>query len=103
MRHDLHQKLLKLPVSFYDQRKSGEISSRVIEDVASVERALLDGTEQGTGAILRIAGITAVLFVMEPSLAWFVFLPVPILQSPATSTQNVRERSGNKSVKAREK
>ncbi|MFW2480804.1 MAG: ABC transporter ATP-binding protein [Lentimonas sp.] len=79
MRRDLHTKLLHLPVSFYDQRKSGEISSRVIEDVAAVERALLDGTEQGTGAILRIVGITAILFVMEPSLAWCVFLPVPIL------------------------
>ncbi|CAA6678873.1 MULTISPECIES: ABC transporter ATP-binding protein [unclassified Lentimonas] len=79
MRRDLHTKLLRLPVSFYDQRKSGEISSRVIEDVAAVERALLDGTEQGTGAILRIVGITAVLFVMQPALAWCVFLPVPLL------------------------
>lgn len=79
MRRDLHSKLLHLPVSFYDQRKSGEISSRVIEDVAAVERALLDGTEQGTGAVLRIIGITTILFLMEPTLAWCVFLPVPIL------------------------
>lgn len=79
MRRDLHSKLLRLPVSFYDQRKSGEISSRVIEDVAAVERALLDGTEQGTGAILKIVGITAMLFWMQPFLAWCVFLPVPIL------------------------
>jgi ABC-type multidrug transport system fused ATPase/permease subunit len=79
MRRDLHNKLLRLPASFYDQRKSGEISSRVIEDVAAVERALLDGTEQGTGAVLRIVGITAILFSMEPTLAWGVFLPVPTL------------------------
>lgn len=79
MRRDLHRKLLRLPVSFYDQRKSGEISSRVIEDVAAVERALLDGTEQGTRALLMIVGITAILFNMQPALAWCVFLPVPIL------------------------
>jgi ABC-type multidrug transport system fused ATPase/permease subunit len=79
MRRDLHSKLLRLPVSFYDQRKSGEISSRVIEDVAALERALLDGTEQGTGAILKIVGITSYLFFLQPFLAWFVFLPVPIL------------------------
>ena len=79
MRRDLHSKLLRLPVSFYDQRKSGEISSRVIEDVAAVERALLDGTEQGTGALLKIVGITIALFVMQPALALCVFLPVPIL------------------------
>ena len=79
MRRDLHTKLLRLPVSFYDQRKSGEISSRVIEDVSAVERALLDGTEQGTSALLRIVGITCVLFWMQPALASCVFLPVPIL------------------------
>ncbi len=79
MRRDLHTKLLRLPVSFYDRRKSGEISSRVIDDVAALERALLDGTEQGTGAVLKIVGITTFLFLLQPFLAWFVFLPVPIL------------------------
>ena len=79
MRQDLHQKLLNLPVSFYDQRKSGEISSRVIEDVMAVERALLDGTEMGGRALVMIVGVTAVLFLTNPVLAGFVFLPVPVL------------------------
>ncbi len=79
MRRDIHQKLLNLPVSFYDQRKSGDISSRVIEDVATVERALLDGTEMGSRAIVTIVGVTVMLFLNNPMLAWLVFLPVPIL------------------------
>jgi ABC-type multidrug transport system fused ATPase/permease subunit len=79
MRRDLHQKLLILPVSFYDQRKSGEISSRVIEDVMAVERALLDGTEMGGRALVMIVGVSIMLFLSNPVLAWFVFLPVPIL------------------------
>ncbi|MFO7726683.1 MAG: ABC transporter ATP-binding protein [Oceanipulchritudo sp.] len=79
MRRDLHQKLLVLPISFYDQRKSGEISSRVIEDVMAVERALLDGTEMGGRALVMIIGVTVMLFLTNPLLAWFVFLPVPIL------------------------
>jgi ABC-type multidrug transport system fused ATPase/permease subunit len=79
MRSDLHQKLLKLSVTFYDQRKSGELASRVIEDVANVERALLDGTEQGVGSLIKIAGISIALFCMQPILAFCVFLPVPIL------------------------
>ena len=52
LRQDLHDKLLLLPVNFYDQRKSGDISSRVLEDVQNVERAILDGTEQGVIAVL---------------------------------------------------
>lgn len=79
MRSDLHNKLLTLSVTFYDQRKSGELASRVIEDVANVERALLDGTEQGVGSLIKILGISTALFYMQPTLAFCVFLPVPIL------------------------
>ena len=79
MRGDLHNKLLKLSVTFYDQRKSGELASRLIEDVANVERALLDGTEQGISSLIKILGISIALFYMQPTLAFCVFLPVPIL------------------------
>ncbi len=79
MRRDIHRKLLSLPVSFYDQRKSGEISSRVIEDVSNVERALLDGTEMGGRALVMIIGATTILFIKNPLLATFVFIPVPLL------------------------
>ena len=79
MRKDLHDKLLRLPFAYYDQRKSGEISSRVIEDVANVERALLDGTEQGTKALLTIAGVTAFMYSQNALLATLVFVPLPLL------------------------
>ena len=51
LRSDLHRKLLDLPIGYYDKRKSGEIASRVIEDVQNVERVILDGSEQGIVAV----------------------------------------------------
>jgi ABC-type multidrug transport system fused ATPase/permease subunit len=79
LRHDLHAKLLDLPVGFYDRRKSGEIASRVIEDVQNVERVILDGTEQGVVAGLTVFGIAGILFWQQPVLAAFVVLPLPIV------------------------
>ena len=79
LRQDLHDKLLRLPVNFYDQRKSGDISSRVLEDVQNVERAILDGTEQGVIAVLTLAGVSGMMFWQEPTLATIVFLPIPLL------------------------
>jgi ABC-type multidrug transport system fused ATPase/permease subunit len=79
LRRDVHQRLLELPVSFYDQRKSGEISSRVIDDVANVERVLLDGTEQGLIAVITLFGIGAVLYVKSPLLAACALAPLPLL------------------------
>lgn len=79
LRKDLHEKLLNLPISFFDKRKSGDIASRVVEDVQNVERAILDGTEQGIIAILTLIGVTTMMFIQEPILAILVFLPLPIL------------------------
>jgi len=103
LRRDLHDKLLDLPVSFYDKRKSGDIASRVVEDVQNVERAILDGTEQGVTATLTLIGVTAMMFFQEPRLALLVFLPLPVLGIMAyryskASKRNwtlVREASGD--------
>ncbi|MCB1121448.1 MAG: ABC transporter ATP-binding protein/permease [Verrucomicrobiae bacterium] len=79
IRGALHSKLMELPVSFFDKRKAGEISSRVTEDVVNVERAILDGTEGGLTALFTLIGITLYLFISNPFLATFVVLPIPLL------------------------
>ena len=102
LRKDLHEKLLELPVSFYDRRKSGDVASRVVEDVQNVERAILDGTEQGSIAALTILGVTIVMFAHQPVLAALVFLPLPILlvmswryaKTQRLNWKAVRETSG---------
>jgi ABC-type multidrug transport system fused ATPase/permease subunit len=83
IRRDLHKRLLALPASFYDQNKSGEIASRVIDDVANLERALLDGTEQGLSSVLTMVGVIVALFLMNPALAVGVCLPLPVLAAIA--------------------
>ena len=47
--------------------------------MANVERALLDGTEQGITALLTLFGVTIVMFLIEPKLAMMVFIPIPVL------------------------
>ncbi len=103
IRKALHNKLLNLPINFYDKRKSGDIASRVVEDVQNVERAILDGTEQGIIAVLTLLGVTIMMFVQEPRLAALVFFPLPILLVMAfkyskiskRNWKDVREASGN--------
>jgi len=79
LRGDLHSRLLDLPVGYYDKRQTGEIASRVIEDVQNVERALLDGTEQGTVSLMTLIGISTILFVQQPLLAAIVLAPLPLV------------------------
>ena len=68
MRRDVYARLQRLPVNYFDQRASGDLMTRVIEDVNSVERVLIDGTEQGTLAVLGIVGVAAIMFGTNPTL-----------------------------------
>ena len=79
MRRHVYGRLQRLPVSYYDKRASGDLMTRVIEDVNAVERLLIDGTEQGTVAIVSIFGVLAILFATNPLLAGVAMIPIPLL------------------------
>jgi ATP-binding cassette subfamily B protein len=73
MRREVFARLQRLPVNYFDQRASGDLMTRVIEDVNSVERVLIDGTEQGTVALVGVFGVGAILFYQNPrSRSWLI-------------------------------
>ncbi|MDB6023786.1 MAG: transporter ATP-binding protein [Verrucomicrobiales bacterium] len=79
MRREVYGKLQRLPVNYFDQRASGDLMTRVIEDVNSVERILIDGTEQGTVAVLGIVGVLTFLILKNPMLTAVALVPLPFL------------------------
>src|SRR5438445_13699266 len=83
MRRDVYACLQRLPVNYFDQRASGDLMTRVIEDVNSVERVLIDGTEQGSVALLGVIGVAAIMFATNPFLALVALIPLPILTAGA--------------------
>ena len=96
MRRDVYARLQRLPVNYFDQRASGDLMTRVLEDVNSVERVLIDGTEQGTVAVLSIVGVLVILFYHNPSLAAVALIPIPLLAAGAlcyTLTAHKRYRA----------
>lgn len=83
MRKQVYAQLQRLPLHYFDQRASGDLMTRVIEDVNAVERVLIDGTEQGTVSILSIVGVLVILFSTNPALAWVALVPLPLLAAGA--------------------
>src|SRR4051812_44246252 len=83
MRRDVYAKLQRLPLGYFDQRASGDLMTRVIEDVNSVERILIDGTEQGTVALLSVLGVLTFLFLANAKLAFIALIPIPLLSAGA--------------------
>ena len=96
LRRDVYARLQRLPVKWFDQRASGDLMTRVIEDVNSVERVLIDGTEQGSVALLSIIGVLTILFLKNATLAMVALVPMPFLIAGAlwyTLTAHKRYRA----------
>ena len=83
LRSDLYNHIQRLPLSWFDQQATGDIMTRVLEDVNAVERVLIDGIEQGTVALLQIMIVAGMLVATEPALGFLALVPVPFLAAGA--------------------
>ena len=103
LRNDLYGHLQRLPLSWFDKRATGDLLTRVSEDVTNVERVLIDGVEQGLVALLQIVGIGFLLFQRNAALAAWMLLPIPLLAGGAlwyTLTAGGRYREQRRAASA---
>ena len=96
LRSDLYSHIQLLPLRWFDNRATGDLMTRVIEDVNSVERVLIDGIEQGVVAILQVVIVISVMFYLNVKLALLALVSFPLLIAGAltyTLTAHRRYRS----------
>src|SRR4029453_11958302 len=79
LRSDLYSHIQLLPLRWFDNRATGDRMTRVIEDVNSVERVLIDGIEQGVVAVLQIVIVVSVMLYLNLNLALLALVPLPLL------------------------
>ena len=79
LRSDLYSHIQLLPLRWFDNRATGDLMTRVIEDVNSVERVLIDGIEQGIVAILQVFIVVGMMFYLNANLALLALVPFPLL------------------------
>src|SRR6478752_2517710 len=83
LRSDLYSHIQLLPLRWFDNRATGDLMTRVLEDVTSVERVLIDGIDQGTVAVLQILIVLAGMFYVSAQLTLVGLAPVPFLAGGA--------------------
>jgi ATP-binding cassette subfamily B protein len=79
LRSDLYSHIQLLPLRWFDNRATGDLMTRVIEDVNAVERVLIDGIEQGVVAILQVLIVIGMMFYLNAKLAMLALVPFPLL------------------------
>ena len=100
LRVHIYGYLEKLSLSFFERTSTGELMSRVTNDVNALESFVTHGSALTVIDLLRLVGGAIVLFVLDARLALLVLLPVPIL-AVSLRWYNTRIRPIYRRVRAR--
>lgn len=79
LRHELCGKLSRLDTGCFVQQTPGEIVSRFVGDVDTVENLFTGGIIGMTADLGKIISILVVVFIKAPGLAWIIIALVPAL------------------------
>lgn len=79
MRVIVYEHLQKLSLSFYQDKQTGQLMSRTINDTATFEVLLAHAVPDLITNILIFVGIGILLFIINPLLAALTLIPIPFL------------------------
>ncbi|MGU3436400.1 ABC transporter ATP-binding protein [Actinomycetes bacterium M1A6_2h] len=78
LRTDVESKIHRLPLSYFDSHKRGDVLSRVTNDIDNVSQSLQQTLSQLVTSVLTVLGILAMMLYISPLLALVAVLTVPV-------------------------
>lgn len=100
LRNRVYEHLQRLSLSFYKKRQTGEIISRVINDVDQLQNALTTTTVNFLTNCLVLIGVFGLIFYIHWQLSLFVLIVIPIIAF-ATNKFGQRIRKFSSSIQTR--
>ncbi len=79
MRNDIYDHFQKLPLKFHDSKKTGELMSRIIDDLNVLQEFIHHGPEGFLQATTTISGVLVILFLMDVPLTLIALSFTPFL------------------------
>ncbi len=98
MRRDLFRHLQKLSFKFYDKNRTGQLMSRVVNDLFEVVELAHHGPEDLFISLVTLIGAFVILLTIQWKLALIVFLLVPLIVW-FTAWRRVRMSNASRKVK----
>ena len=78
LRERMWKKLIRLPVSHFDEESSGETVSRVVNDTGIVKELISQHFPQFITGIISIIGAVTILLIMDWKMTLIMLISVPI-------------------------
>ncbi|MGD2061140.1 MAG: ABC transporter transmembrane domain-containing protein [Acidimicrobiia bacterium] len=81
LRKSVYSRIVRLPVPFFDSRRTGEITSRLTSDASVIQTTVSTAVAQALAQTITLIGGVVLMIVLSPilSLTILVFLPVAIV------------------------
>lgn len=78
MRKDISDKLLELPVRFFDTHQTGDLVSRISYDIDTVNASLSNDLLQICTSVITVVGSLAMMLAISPELVLVFAVTIPI-------------------------
>ncbi|WP_435416076.1 ABC transporter ATP-binding protein [Polaribacter aestuariivivens] len=78
LRDKLYKKIVELPVSYFSEKRKGDIIARMTSDVQEVENSILTSIETIVREPLTVIIAIAIMLFMSVKLTLFVFVLLPV-------------------------
>ena len=79
LREDLYDKMLRLPIGYFNEKRKGDLMSRIANDVGEVEGSVVGTLEGWIRDPLTIIVTLTVLFLISYQLTSFILILIPVL------------------------
>lgn len=79
VRSALYRHLQRLSLRFYEERQTGQLMSRVVNDTDKIETLVAHAVPDVLVNILTFVAVNAVLFSINPGLMLLCLIPVPLI------------------------
>ncbi len=79
LRTQIFEKVQALSLAFFDQNKAGDLMSRLVNDIQTINQLLSQGLTQVIGSIFSLVGILIAMIVLNVPLALVSFLVLPVM------------------------
>ncbi len=79
LRVQIFDKIQSLPLAFFDQNKAGDLMSRLVNDIQTINQLLSQGITQVIGSVFSLVGIIIAMMVLSLPLAVASFLVLPVM------------------------
>lgn len=91
IRAKIYSHLQRLSISYYHDKQTGQLMSRVMNDTGAFETLIAHTVPETVGSFILFVGVTIILFYTNPVLAALTCIPIPFILLTAPLMKKIRE------------